>query len=389
LAEKKLGMKGMDIAQKVYWHAVATLLDPVGKEAALWRYIGESEVRAKNLARFLANCGLKLDQNYPLPAKTMGRLIELVTPQAQIEWPSGLDVVRVTDALRYGELVRALINRIGAMPTAEAAQEIERLLEQPTLRKLKPALESTRCQQKIHQRENQFRFLLPREVARILANQAPVSAADLAALALDHLDDIARAIRQDNDDGFRAFWTETQPNKPKKENSCRDALLTRLQARLTPLDIDCQSEGNYSNDKRADIRLSYHAEFELPIEIKRDSNESLWEALQNQLIDQYAIAPRADGHGIYLVLWFGGEGMPRPTDGGKKPRSPEELKTRLEAQLSPIERQRIFVRVLDVSWPVARAREKKQVERTESAHLDHPPSTIDGFPQGGLSRSLV
>lgn len=123
---------------------------------------------------------------------------------------------------------------------------------------------------------------------------------------------------------------------------------------MTPLDIDCQPEGDYANDKRADIRLSYHAEFELPIEIKRDSNPSLWEALQNQLINQYAIAPRADGHGIYLVLWFGGEGMPRPTDGGKKPRSPEELKTRLEAQLSPIERQRIFVRVLDVNWLVAR-----------------------------------
>ncbi len=389
LAEKKLGMKGMDIAQKVYWHAIATLLDPANKEAALWRCVGKSEVRAKHLAGFLVNCGLKPGQNYELTAKTMGRLIELITPQAQIEWPSGLDVVRVTDALRYGDLVRALINRLGRMPTAEAAQEIERLLEQPTLRKLKPALESARYQQKIHQRENQFRFLSPPEVARILANQVPASVADLAALALDHLDDIARAIRQDNDDGFRAFWTETQPNKPKKENSCRDVLLTRLGASLTPLDIDCQPEGDYSNDKRADIRLSYHAEFELPIEIKRDSNPSLWEALQNQLINQYAIAPRADGHGIYLVLWFGGEGMPRPTDGGKKPRSPEELKTRLEAQLSPIERQRIFVRVFDVSWPVARAREKKQVERTEFAHLDHPPSTIDGFPQGGLSRSLV
>ena len=315
----------------------------------------------------------------------MGRLIELITPQAQIEWPPGLDVVRVTDALRYGELVRALINRLGAMLTAEAAQEIERLLEQPTLRKLKPALESVRYQQKIHQRENQFRFRSPRKVARILANQAPISAADLAALALDHLDDIARDIRQDNDDGFRAFWTETKPNKPKKENSCRDALLTRLQARLTLLDIDCQPEGDYANDKRADIRLSYHAEFELPIEIKRDSNKSLWTSLREQLIEQYSIAPRADQHGIYLVLWFGGEGMPRPTDGGKKPRSPDELQIRLEAQLSPIERLRIFVRVLDVSWPVARAREKSQVKRTESDHLDHPPSTIDGFPRDGLS----
>ena len=389
LAEKKLGMKGMDIAQKAYWHAVATLLDPEGKEAALWRYIGKSEVRARHLAGFLVNCGLKPAQNYPLPAKTMGRLIELITPQAQIERPPGLDVVRVTDALRYGDLVRALVNRLGRMPTAEAAREIERLLEKPLLCKLKPALESARYQQKIHQRENQFHFLSPRKVARILANQAPINVADLAALALDHLDDIARDIRQDNDDGFRAFWTETKPNKPKPENSCRDALLTRLRARLTPLGVDCQPEGDYANDKRADIRLSYRSEFELPIEIKRDSNQSLWTRLREQLIEQYSIAPRANGHGIYLVLWFGGEGIPRPTDGGKKPHSPEELKTRLEAQLSPIGRLRIFVRVLDVSWPVARAREKSQVKRVQSDYPDHPPLPLDEFPQGGLSRSLV
>jgi len=69
------------------------------------------------------------------------------------------------------------------------------------------------------------------------------------------------------------------------------------------------------------------------------------------LIDQYSIAPRAAGHGVYLVLWFGVGGIPIVTDGEKKPRSPGELKTRLEAQLDTIEQQRIFVRVLDVSWP--------------------------------------
>ncbi len=190
----------------------------------------------------------------------------------------------------------------------------------------------------------------------MFANQAPTSAADLAALTLDHLDDIARELRRENDDGFRAFWTEAQPNKPKKENSCRDALLARLRARLHPLGIDCQPEGDYANDKRADISLSYRTEFELPIEIKRDSNESLWAALRSQLIAQYSIAPRADEHGIYLVLWFDGKDMPRTMNGGKKPCSPEELKNCLEAQLTPIEQQRIFVRVLDVSWP---ARELK------------------------------
>ena len=142
-----------------------------------------------------------------------------------------------------------------------------------------------------------------------------------------------------------------KPISQRSENDCRDALLTRLRPRLNPLGIDCQPEKDHANDKRADLTLSYFAKFELPIEIKRDSNETLWRALRKQLIEQYSIESRANSHGIYLVLWFGGERMPGATDGGKKPRSPEELRTRLEARLDPAEQQRIFVRVLDVSWP--------------------------------------
>lgn len=344
----KLGIKDMDIAQQVYWRAAAMLLDPIQNEAVLWHYVGESEVHIKHLTEFVSNSG-----DFNLPAKTIGKLIEKIAPHAEIDWQINGGAGDITDARQRGDIVRGFINRLGATPTPDAAQEIERLLAKPNLEKLKWLLESARHQQKGHQRESQFRFLSPREVAQVLANQAPTSAADLILLALDHLDDIARELHQENDDGFRAFWNveKKRPTSQREENLCRDALLTRLRARLHPLGIDCQPEGDYANDKRADIRLSYRNEFELPIEIKRDSNESLWTALRNQLIDQYAIAPRANGHGIYLVLWFGGKRIPRTMDGGEKPRSPEELQTRLEAQLSLVERQRIFVRVLDVSWP--------------------------------------
>lgn len=348
LIKKKTAMKGMDDAQKVYWHAAAMLFDPKNNETVLWRHIGKSEVRANHLSRFLSDSDIT---GYELSVNTLGKLIELIAPHAEIEWSSGGGIV--TDAMRRGDHVRALITRLGTMATPDATEELDHLLELSTLRKLKLALESARHQQRLRQRENEFCFLEPRKVAQVLANKAPASVADLTALTLDHLDDIAREIRQDNDDGFRAFWNieNKKPTSQRDENLCRDVLLTRLRARLSPLGIDRQPEGDYSNDKRADLRLSYLAEFELPIEIKRDSHKSLWTALRKQLIEQYTIAPRANGHGIYLVLWFGGEGMPRATDGKKKPRSPDDLKTRLEAQLDPMERQRIFVRVLDVSWP--------------------------------------
>ena len=351
LIERKLSMKGMDAAQKVYWLATATLLDPERHEAELWRYVGKSELRANYLAGFLGERLGQANQDYVLSAGTLGKLIERIAPHAEIEWPQGGGVV--TDAMHRGDQIRALINRLSALTTPEAEQEINRLLALPALLKLKPLLEATRHEHLQRQREREFSFLRPHEVAQVIANQAPASIADLAALALDVLDDIGRDIRRENDDGFRAFWNveNKQRTSQREENLCRDTLLTRLQAHLHPLGIDCQPEVDHANDKRADLRLSFQNRFELPIEIKKDSNPSLWSALREQLIGQYAIAPRAFGFGIYLVLWFGGEGMPGAKDGGKKPRLPEELRTRLAAQLDPLERQRIFVRVLDVSWP--------------------------------------
>jgi hypothetical protein len=124
-----------------------------------------------------------------------------------------------------------------------------------------------------------------------------------------------------------------------------------MKTRLEALGISIAPEADHHNDKRADLCLDYRNRFALPIEIKRDSNEGLWTALRKQLIGQYADAPKSTGYGIYLVLWFGGKGMPRTIDGGKKPTCEDELRTRLEAQLSPEERRRIHVRVLDVSWP--------------------------------------
>ena len=128
-------------------------------------------------------------------------------------------------------------------------------------------------------------------------------------------------------------------------------MLTRLRSHLAPFGVDCQPEVDCANDKRADIKLSYRNEFELPIEIKRDDNRELWTALRSQLMGQYTSSPKASGYGIYLVLWFGNNDLPPAKDGGKKPTSPGNLQARLEAQLDPEERRRIFVRVLDVRWP--------------------------------------
>lgn len=351
LLERKLALKAMDVPQRIYWLTAGMLIDPRQYESELWRYIGKAWVRANHLCAFASDRFKGLSNDYELSAATLGRLIELITPHAELEHRSGW----VTGPMRMGENVHAMVTRLGALASQEAAHEIERLLAIPALSKLKHALGNTKHQLRLKQRENAFRFPSLQSVASVLANREPANVADLAALTLDFLDHIAYGIRHDNDDGFRAFWNveSRKPTGKREENLCRDALLTRLRSRFAsaPFGIDYQPEGDYANDKRADIRLSYRNEFELPIEIKRDDNRELWGAARTQLMAQYASSPRAAGYGIYLVLWFGKGDLPASRDGGKRPVSPEELCNRLEALLDPEERRRIFVRVLDVSWP--------------------------------------
>jgi hypothetical protein len=43
----------------------------------------------------------------------------------------------------------------------------------------------------------------------------------------------------------------------------------------------------------------------VPIEVKCDWNPQLWTVWRDQLQAQYACDPRAEGFGVYLVIWFG------------------------------------------------------------------------------------
>ncbi|UCV13728.1 NACHT domain-containing protein [Quatrionicoccus australiensis] len=349
LVDHKLAVKGMDVAQRVYWLTAAMLLDPPKYESALWRYIGKNWLRANHLCVFLSERFAGISNDYPLSPVSIGKLIELLSPHADFERRSGV----VSSTMQRGENILAMVTRLGALATDEAEREIERLLALQSLSKLKHALLDALHQLKLKRRELLYRFPELASVARILANREPVNSADLAALTVDYLEQIALGIRNDNDDGFRDFWNveNKKPSGKREENYCRDVLLRRLRASSATFGVDCQPEGDYANDKRADIRLSYRNDFEVPIEIKRDDNRSLWSALRSQLMSQYTTSPKTSGYGIYLVLWFGKSDFPPARDGGKKPSSPGELQARLEAQLDPEERRRVFVRVLDVSWP--------------------------------------
>lgn len=345
--EEKLWRKSMEAPQRIYWLTAGMLQNPAQYETRLWEFIGDSWQRANKLAWFVAERYSDLTQGLTLSAQTLGKLIELLLPHAEMSWSNST----VSAAQTRGDMVRTLLNRLTSLADDHAEAEIQRLRNLSAMEKLRFSLDRALHELHQKQRENRFSYPTLRQVGNIIANRAPISAADLCALTLDHLDDFAREIRTSNSDLFRFFWTEGGNNQPKQENSCRDVLLDKLQARLQPFGIDVTPEADQFNGKRADLRLSCRNEFELCIEIKRQQNDSLWSALRRQLIDQYSIESKADGHGIYLVLWFAQNKTYRTDDGNPKPESPDELRAKLETQLTPEERQRIHVRVLDVSWP--------------------------------------
>ena len=124
------------------------------------------------------------------------------------------------------------------------------------------------------------------QVCQTLNGGTPANAADLAALLMDRLEELALDIRRGNTDDWRQYWNEPHGQSPtaKHEDHCRDALLSALRHRL-PEGVDAQPEGHYANDKRADIRVSC-GDFQVPVEIKKNMHRDLWSALRNQLIVQ-------------------------------------------------------------------------------------------------------
>ena len=70
-----------------------------------------------------------------------------------------------------------------------------------------------------------------------------------------------------------------------------------------PDSVTAGPEQQHANDTRADIVIA-SGRFQLPIEVKRDDNSSLWDAVDDQLIAKYTSNPATHDHGIYLVLWF-------------------------------------------------------------------------------------
>ncbi len=351
LIEEKLTYRSMSDGQRVYWLAAGVIVSPEVYGDLLREFSEGHEGRMRHLTAFFSRGSLRSVVD-GLESPALELLVRLVggTVEPDEHWREGPSF---TPAMKASRLVGDLIQRLSACPAEEASDALARLLRVESLSQWHDKLSQAQDAQRVIRRDAGYRHPGIEQVCRTLNGGTPANAADLAALLMDQLRELAVQIRRGNTDGWRQYWNVDSggcPEGPRHEDVCRDALLDALRQRL-PLAVDAQPEGQYANDKRADIRVSC-PDFQVPVEIKKNGHLKLWSALRNQLIAQYTSDPATGGYGIYLVFWFG-KGCTQSPPSGSRPAGPEELSERLaaEANLTPAEARKISICVVDVSRP--------------------------------------
>ena len=312
----------MNDAQRVHWLAVGLIVSPRAYNDPLRDFVQGHERRSLYLAKFFFFDDIVRPSLPELRVEVLELLIRLVGsyagPDQRVD-PSGPTMA--------SRLVNDLIQHLAASPSREASDALDRLLAEPVLSRWSDMLSWAQNAQQVTWRDASYSHLTIEQVCQTLNGGTPANAADLAALVMDRLDEIARKIRGGPTSDWRQYWNVDQYNRPtceKPEDACRDNLLSDLQNRLEQLAIDAQPEGQYANEKRSDIRV-YFGGSNVPVEIKKNSHQKLWSSLRDQLIAKYTSTPGTDGYGIYLVFWFGKDRTPPPPS-GTRPANAKELK---------------------------------------------------------------
>ena len=355
----KLSRSSLAAWQRVHWLAAGLFECPGSYADALQNHVQDRERRLADLCAFVSRAAAKLADR--LECRMVALLVQLLGGSVEPErfpgaWSGG--VRDVTPAMERSRLVRGLIHRLASSHSRAAGDLLEDLAGNHALSAWRAELRKARETQRAVSRDHGYRHPAADQVCRTLRGAEPANVADLAVLLEDHLRQLGKELRHGDADGWTLFWNQDRlgtPTEPKPENACRDALLVALRSRL-PQSLGVTSEAHHARRNRSDLRISYLGplgqRFHVPVEIKKDRHADLWTAIEDQLVGKYAIDPAAQGHGIYLVLWFG-RGNTWRSPHGHLPAGPEDLEKRLQRSLSGPSARKVSVCVVDVSAGVA------------------------------------
>ena len=355
LIRKKLRCRSMAVAQRVCWVTAAFLASPRAHSAALERTVAASQVRIRQVAEFLKQSfddGSQPDLFDRLGATDLRLLVEMVGSWYGPGWhdSQSASVGGASRGPDVSDLMAELIDRLGSCTSKAASEALESTRTDEALRPWWFSLGRAADRQRAIRREAEFKYASAGTVCRVLEGGEPVNPADLAALTADALRKLADNIRNGNTSDWKQYWIrhgDISQWRPHPENDCRDALLSDLRGRLSPLGIDCQPEPHYLDGKRGDIRVACSG-YGVPIEIKKSDHPGVWGAIQSQLIPKYTQDRECDGRGIYVVFWLGPEFL-QPPPSGPRPAGSAAMRELLLNSLTEDQRRTVWVVVVDVA----------------------------------------
>ncbi|MDP3807167.1 MAG: hypothetical protein Q8R19_11575 [Hydrogenophaga sp.] len=350
LIGEKLSLPNMDVAQRTYWLTAGLLVCQETYFEPLKAFLGNNQTRASHAFDLLHSGGSHGVSLSDLTPKARTLFIELQGVRfAPSAYSSTEDIHWGSPFMEAADFVQRLINSLAADPTDAATQVLSSLEQNPAINTWREHIRRAAYEQHIARRKALFQPVSVDAVCKTLANRQPANAADLWALTVDHLTALIDSIRNGSTNDYGQYW-DKDLQSPKIENDCRDALLSDLKVRLQTTGVNAENEGNYADNKRADIKVLF-GHWHIPVEIKGEWNPELWTAIPDQLIAKYSREAASAGYGIYIVFWFQGKLTGTPADGGRKPTSPQALQQRLLNTVPPELKNHIAVLVADFSAP--------------------------------------
>ena len=248
------------------------------------------------------------------------------------------------------EFIRNTIYAIANDPSPEATEALKELIADHRAPSYADPLKHALALQLKARRD--FEYVVPTVggLLAVMANGLPETIDDMRAYFADRIEALKTQIRGSNTDMWEAYWMEA---RPQHENYCRNRMIEQISQQL-PESIRFEPEMHMPGQTRADI-AAIRNRFGLPVEIKGQWHDEVWDAASDQLDAKYTRDWHAEGRGTYIVLWFGdvpGKQLHPHPEGQSLPGTPDALRQMLIDRLPEERRTLIDVFVVDVSRPI-------------------------------------
>ena len=228
---------------------------------------------------------------------------------------------------------------------------LERLLADSRFSDLQNNLKSIYAEQLRKRALRDFEPPTPQEIVNLLDCDTVATVEGLRQLVLQELQDFQRDIDGGEFNSADRFY---EKGDRLGEVRSTEIIAERLNLRLEPKGISVTPEHQLKGANRSDFTVTKMiggTRRLLVTEVKGQWHNELYTAASAQLYERYSIHPDAEQQGIFLTIWFGTD---EKVAGRKKHNigSAQELRIRIEANLSQALRGLIDVFVLDVSKPL-------------------------------------